>query len=118
LAPDGDTADATRRTRLAGERTQLAWWRTGLTALAVGVGIGRVVPELDDGITEWPYVSLGTAFALYGLLLIVYGSQRGRTVDSAVATGGFRPFGKLSSSSLAAAGVLLALATCALILTG
>jgi uncharacterized membrane protein YidH (DUF202 family) len=26
--------DATRRTRLANERTYLAWWRTGLTALA------------------------------------------------------------------------------------
>ena len=37
--------DATRRTRLANERTYLAWWRTGLTALAVGIGIGKLVPE-------------------------------------------------------------------------
>ena len=28
--------DATRRTRLASERTELAWWRTGLTVLAAG----------------------------------------------------------------------------------
>jgi putative membrane protein len=42
-APSGD---ASRRTRLANERTQLAWWRTGLTALAVGLAIGRVLPEL------------------------------------------------------------------------
>lgn len=31
--------DASRRTYLAGERTQLAWWRTGLTALAVALGL-------------------------------------------------------------------------------
>ena len=29
--------DATRRTRLANERTYLAWWRTGLTSLAVSL---------------------------------------------------------------------------------
>ena len=118
MTPEGDPADATRRTRLAGERTQLAWWRTGLTALAVGVGVGRVVPELDEQITQWPYVTLGVGFAIYGLLLIVYGSQRGRSVDAAVAEGGFRPFGRLSSASLAGGGVLLALGTCALILFG
>jgi uncharacterized membrane protein YidH (DUF202 family) len=112
------TEDATRRTQLAGERTQLAWWRTGLAALAVGVGIGRVVPELDDQITAWPYVALGVAFAVYGLLLIAHGSRRGRTVDAAIGEGGFRPLGGLSSASLAAAGVALALATCVLILLG
>ncbi len=42
-----ELADATRRTRLANERTELAWWRTGLTALAVALAIGRVVPELN-----------------------------------------------------------------------
>ena len=31
-------ADATRRTRLANERTFLAWLRGGLTSIAVGVG--------------------------------------------------------------------------------
>ena len=74
-APERDPADATRRTRLAGERTQLAWWRTGLTALAVGVGVGRVVPELDDQLTEWPYVTLGVAvlLALGTCALILFG---------------------------------------------
>jgi inner membrane protein YidH len=42
--------DARRRTYLAGERTQLAWWRTSLTALGVALGVGGVVPELGrDG---------------------------------------------------------------------
>ena len=39
-------ADSTRRTRLANERTYLAWWRTGLTTLAVAIGAGKIVPEL------------------------------------------------------------------------
>ena len=44
-----ETADATRRTRLANERTYLAWWRTGLASLAVSVGTGRLVPALTNG---------------------------------------------------------------------
>jgi uncharacterized membrane protein YidH (DUF202 family) len=32
--------DASRRTYLAEERTLLAWWRSGLAAFAVAVGVG------------------------------------------------------------------------------
>lgn len=116
---DGEAAidrDATRRTRLAGERTQLAWWRTGLTALAVGVGIGRVVPELDQRAEDWPYVSLGLAFSLYGALLILYGNVRGRMLDGVVERGGFVALGKIANLALALAGVALAVATSLLIL--
>ena len=49
-----------RRTRLAGERTYLAWWRTGLTAFAVSLGAGRLVPAVAGG-----------PQALYSLVLIV-----------------------------------------------
>ena len=41
--------DATRRTRLANERTYLAWWRTGLAAFAVSLGAGRLVPAIAGG---------------------------------------------------------------------
>ena len=51
-----EVADATRRTLLASERSELAWWRTGLTALAVALGVGRVVPELNRSAVRWPYV--------------------------------------------------------------
>ena len=37
-----EARDATRRTRLANERTYLAWWRTGADAIAVGVGLGAI----------------------------------------------------------------------------
>jgi uncharacterized membrane protein YidH (DUF202 family) len=39
-----EPVDASRRTRLANERTYLAWMRTSLTALAVAVGAGKIVP--------------------------------------------------------------------------
>jgi putative membrane protein len=112
----GDGAE--RRTRLAGERTQLAWWRTGLTALAVGVAIGRVVPELDKTATEWPYVALGLGFALYGAAMIGFGVMRGRSLDDAVTRGGFSALRPLTSAGLALAGIVLAVLTCVAILLG
>ena len=74
---DERTHEAERRTSLAVERTQLAWWRTGLTALAVAVGVGRVLPELSDADTTWPYAVVGIVFALYGIGLFVMGNVRG-----------------------------------------
>jgi putative membrane protein len=65
-----------RRTSLAGERTLLAWWRTGLTAIAVALGVGRLLPELSDHLTRWPYVVLGVGFALYGVAMFVLGTRR------------------------------------------
>ena len=52
--------DATRRTRLANERTYLAWWRSGLTALAVSFGAGRIVPELSGGANEPEAIAFDT----------------------------------------------------------
>ena len=116
--PRRGEGSADRRTRLAGERTQLAWWRTGLTALAVGVAIGRVVPELDKTATEWPYVVLGLGFALYGAAMIGYGVMRGRSVDDAVSRGGFSSLAPAVSAGLAIAGVVLSVLTCVAILFG
>ncbi len=81
--------DATRRTHLANERNQLAWWRTGLAALAVAVGVGRVVPDLNGVHTQWPYVVTGVGFALWGLLAIGYGSFHQAAVERALQEGRF-----------------------------
>ena len=75
--------DATRRTRLANERTYLAWWRTGLTAFAVSLGAGKLVPALTDE-TRWPYVVVGIGFALLGLAFVGYGHRRQRLVEQAI----------------------------------
>ena len=57
----GEPTDATRRTRLASERTFLSWLRGGLAAIAVGIGAGSVVPGVSN-VTTWPYVALGIGY--------------------------------------------------------
>jgi putative membrane protein len=81
--------DATRRTRLANERTYLAWWRTGLTAFAVSIGAGRLVPAVAGGPQEL-YSVTGVLFAVIGILVILYGRKRGREVDAAISEGRFQ----------------------------
>jgi len=106
--------DATRRTRLASERTYLAWWRTGLTTLAVRLAAGKLVPELSSG-AAWPFEALGVAFALVGLAFIVYAYLRQKRVDEALARGEFAPFDLRVGLAFAVVGSLLAVATIVLI---
>jgi putative membrane protein len=82
--------DATRRTWLANERTWLAWVRTGLTATAVALAVGKVVPELANTETAWPYQALGAGYAVLGLLLVAYGFVRREEVDRAIERGAYR----------------------------
>lgn len=111
-----EAVDATRRTLLASERTELAWWRTGLTALAVALAVGRIVPGLDSSSQRWPYVVAGICFALYGVAVLLYGSVRRGAVERALAAGRFPSPPRLAHSALAAGGVLLGLLTVVLIL--
>ena len=82
-----EDGDATRRTWLASERTVLAWLRTGLAATAVAVAIGKVVPDLRRGGTDWPYVALGAGYGILGVLIVAYGLWRGREIDEAIRAG-------------------------------
>ena len=86
----GETGDATRRTRLANERTYLAWWRTGLTAFAVAIGSGKLVPAVASG-TTWPYTAIGVGFAVAGVFCSVYALRRHREVEDAIRRGDFTP---------------------------
>jgi putative membrane protein len=104
------TADATRRTHLASERTYLAWWRTGLTALAVSLAVGRIVPELTGG-KSWPYVTLGAGYAVLGIAFIGYAEQRQRAVSQAVQRGEWAGLNSRFLGALATLGLLLAVAT-------
>ena len=104
-----EAGDATRRTRLANERTYLAWWRTGLTAFAVSLGAGKLVPALTDE-TRWPYVVVGVGFALLGVAFVAYGYRRQRLVESAVTRGEYaRPDERLLGA-LTRVGILLGFA--------
>ncbi len=102
--PYSDTADATRRTRLANERTYLAWWRTGLTALAVGVGAGRIVPALASG-PRWPYTVVGVGFAVVGVALIAFGHLRRQAVEKALDRGEYVPLSGVAAVAFALAGI-------------
>jgi uncharacterized membrane protein YidH (DUF202 family) len=110
-----ETSDALARTYLANERTELAWWRTGFTVLAVALAVGRVVPELADSEHKWPYATLGLAYAVYGIALIVYGTARSRQVGAALGRGLYQPPRHWASRAIAAAGAVLGLLTAALI---
>ena len=106
--------DATRRTRLANERTYLAWWRTGLASLAVCVGVGRLVPELI-GATTWPYVIVGAGYGLLGLAFIFVAYSRTRQVERALDEGRFAPFADTLSLALVLAGLVLGALTILLV---
>ena len=111
---DEPRGDATRRTRLAHERTYLAWWRTGLTAFAVSLAAGKLAPALSPG-AAWPYEAIGVAFALVGLLFIAYAYIRQKQVDEALARGEYAAFGTRAGLAFAALGFLLGIGTIAVV---
>jgi putative membrane protein len=113
---DGDIVDATRRTRLASERTYLAWWRTGLTAVAVGIGAGKLVPELSDE-QSWPFVVVGAGFSLLGVTFIAFGWLRERELERALDEGRYAPLDARVSLILTLAGVLLGAITVVIMFT-
>jgi putative membrane protein len=102
----GETGDATRRTRLANERTYLAWWRTGLTAFAVAIGSGKLIPAVASG-TTWPYTAIGVGFALAGVFCSIYALRRHREVDDAIRRGDFAPPDERVIALLSAFGAFL-----------
>ena len=114
--PVEQATDATRRTRLANERTYLAWWRTGLTSLAVGLGAGKLVPALAPGV-QWPYTLAGIGFAGVGVIFIGYAFVRHRRVDRALSRGEFAPPEERLVAALAVIGVLLGLLVLAIVAT-
>src|SRR4051794_31502644 len=111
-----DIVDATRRTRLASERTYLAWWRSGLTAFAVGIGAGKVVPELSGG-GSWPYVLVGAGFSLLGVAFIGFGWLRERELERALDEGRYAPLDARVSLALTGAGVALGVVTIVILFT-
>jgi putative membrane protein len=106
--------DASRRTYLANERTELAWWRTGLTALAVSLGVGRLIPELGTG-PNWPYAVIGAGYAVLGTGFIAYGAWRERAVRRAFERGDFAYPDTRVFAALTALAVLLGIATFVLV---
>jgi putative membrane protein len=112
-----ENEDATRRTRLANERTYLAWWRTGLTSFAVSIGVGRVVPGVSH-VTKWPYEVVGAGYGLLGIAFMLTGHLRIRKVEQAIGRGEFLQVDDRLMTVVLAAGLVLGVATVALVVFG
>jgi putative membrane protein len=114
VSPPADD-DVTRRTRLAAERTWLAWWRSGIAAATAAVAVGGVVPELvDEGRTA--YVILGAGYSALAAVVFAAGALRRRQVDRALERGEYERVTEGAALALTVAGVTLALGTLAVIL--
>src|SRR5262245_27410385 len=110
-----EVVDATRRTRLAGERTYLAWWRTALAAFAVSLGVGKVVPELTGG-SSIGYRMVAVGYALRGIAFLAYGFDRQRQQELGLLEGRFVPFAPTAALIFAVAGIALGIATVVVVL--
>ena len=116
--PHDQIVDATRRTRLAAERTYLAWWRTGLTAFAVSLAAGKLVPEVSGDAADVPYLVLGAAFALVGVACILYGWRRQRSVELGLDRGEYSSPDHRVVAVVSAGGAGLGVALTVLLLAG
>ena len=108
--PEGD-----RRTRLAAERTWLAWWRSGIAAATASVAVGGVVPELVDG-ARTPYVLLGAGYALLAAAVFVGAGLRQRRLVAAIDREDYAEASSPWVVGLTVAGAALAVATLVIVL--
>jgi putative membrane protein len=106
--------DVAQRTSMAAERTWLAWWRTALAATAGSLAVGRLAPELLH-VASWPYVILGIGYAALAVGLLVCGARRERELQRALDRGTHAPLSFRLVLLFTGGGVLLALATVALV---
>ena len=107
---DPGPGDAVRRTRLANERTYLAWLRTGIASLATALAVGRLLPALTDG-HDWPYAAIGAGWAIVGIVIVGYGLIRTRDVEAAVDRGEFAPLSARAVLTITVLALALGVAT-------
>jgi putative membrane protein len=82
--------DSRARTHLANERTFLAWLRTGLSLMAVGLAVAGFLPI--DLVPGFPYVrSFSMLLVLSGTVMVVYGANRYERAFKQIETGTYEP---------------------------
>jgi putative membrane protein len=113
-APIPPDEQARRTMMLNVERTWLAWWRTGLVSTAAAVALGRVAPEVLEG-RDWPYVVVGTGYAVLAVAMLVLGGIRQRRLTRELGEGRFVDVPAHWVGALTAAGAALAVITMALV---
>ena len=102
--------DVTRRTRLAAERTWLAWWRSGIAAATAAVGVGGVVPQLVSG-GRTAYTVLGAGYAALAAAMFIGAAARRRDVERSLDSGGYAAVSENAVLALTIAATVLALGT-------
>jgi uncharacterized membrane protein YidH (DUF202 family) len=112
---DADVVDVTRRTRLAAERTWLAWWRSGIAAATAALAVGGLVPQLVEG-SGWPYVALGSGYAFASLAMFGLGALRARAVERALSEGAYATLPAEWVLLLSVGGAILAVSTLVVVL--
>jgi uncharacterized membrane protein YidH (DUF202 family) len=113
-----NAVDASRRTSLAAERTWLAWWRTGLGAAAVAVGVGRILPGLTGGGARWPLEVLGLGYGSLAVAVLVIAAVRQNRVAEALRMGRYDQLSTRLVMWLTGVAVVLALGTLAVVAAG
>jgi putative membrane protein len=82
--------DNRARTHLANERTFLAWLRTGLSLVAVGLAAARFLPQAL--IPGFPYVTIfAVVLVVCGTGLVIYGANRYVAATKSIEAGVYAP---------------------------
>ncbi len=95
---------------MAAERTWLAWWRTGLGALAVAIGVGRILPGLAAG-PRWPLTLLGIGYGVLAMAILIIGALRQHRVAGALRAGAYTELSPPLVWSLTLGTIVLGLGT-------
>ena len=95
---------------MAAERTWLAWWRTGLGALAVAIGVGRILPGFASG-PRWPLTLLGIGYGLLAMAILLIGALRQNRVAGALRAGTYTELSPTLVWSLTLGTIVLGLGT-------
>jgi len=114
-APAAASSKAIRDTQLAGERTFLAWWRTGVAAIIACIAVGKLLPVLTDR-GETLSAILGVGFAIVGAAAIGYGWHRHAAIEAALTRGEFSASDKRVTLAFSVAGIVLALMAMVLVI--
>jgi len=97
--------DSRARTHLANERTFLAWLRTGLSLIAVGLAAAGFLPV--DLVPGFPYVrSFAALLVLFGTIMVPYGASRYVRANQQIETGSYNSAGTAIVAIAAMIGLL------------
>jgi putative membrane protein len=77
------------RTHLANERTFLAWFRTGVTLIALGIAVAQFLGQGSD--ESFATLLLGCAVVIGGIALLLIGRSRYFRSRRQIDDGSYRP---------------------------